>query len=104
MQRPPVLHLPDKQGRFQLYSDTSKFATGCVLYQIQIGQTKLTAYASKRKLEAAKKYSITELEICGLAINIASFAYLLKRADFDAVVDHLAITHIMKSKVELATT
>ena len=52
--------------------------------------------------EAAKKYSITELEMCSLAINIASFAHLLKRVDFDAVVDYLAIMHIMKSKIELA--
>ena len=35
--------------------------------------------------EAARNYSITELEMCGLAINIASFAHLLKRVDFDAV-------------------
>ena len=49
--------------------------------------------------DAAKNYSITELEICGLAINITSFAHLLKRVDFDAVVDHLAITHIMRSKM-----
>ena len=41
--------------------------------------------------------------MCGLAINIASFANLLKRVDFDAVVDHLAIVHIMKSKMEPAT-
>ena len=34
LQRPPVLHLPDRHGRFQLYSDTSKFATGSMLYQI----------------------------------------------------------------------
>ena len=53
--------------------------------------------------EAVKNYSITELEMCGLAINIASFAHLLKRVDFDAVVDHLAIMHIMKSKMEPAT-
>ena len=53
--------------------------------------------------EAAKNYSITELEMCGLAINIASFVHLLKRIDFDAVVDHLAIMHIMKSKAEPAT-
>ena len=51
-------------------------------------------------LEAAKNYSITELEMCGLAINIASFAHLLKRVDFDVVVDHLAIVHIKKSKAE----
>ena len=40
----------------------------------------------------------------GLAINIVSFAHLLKEVDFDAAVDHLAITHIMKSKAEPATT
>ena len=53
--------------------------------------------------EATRNYSITELEMCSLAINIASFAHLLKRVDFDTVVDHLAITHIMKSKMEPAT-
>ena len=104
LQRPPVLHLPDRQGRFQLYSDTSKFATGSALYQVQNGQPRLIAYASKRMPEAAKNYSITELEMCGLAINIATFAHLLKKVDFDAIVDHLAITHIMRSKVEPATT
>ena len=36
--------------------------------------------------------------MCGLAINIASFAHLLKKVDFDAIVDHLALTHIIKSK------
>ena len=46
--KPPVLHMPNKTGKFQLYSDTSKFATGCALYQIQGGKPKLTAYASKR--------------------------------------------------------
>ena len=104
LQRPPVLHLPNRHGRFQLYSDTSKFATGSALYQIQNGQPKLIAYASKRMPEAATNYSITELEMCGLAMNIATFSHLLKRVDFDAIVDHLAITHIMRSKAEPATT
>ena len=95
--------MPDKVGRFQLYSDTSKYATGGALYQIQNGKPKLIAYLSKRLPEAAHIYSITELELCGLAINIASFAHLLRKVDFDAVVDHLAITQIMRSKVEPAT-
>ena len=51
-----------------------------------------------------RSYSITELELCSLAINIASFSHLLKRVDFDAIVDHLALMHIIKSKVEPATT
>ena len=37
-------------------------------------------------------------------MNIATFSHLLKKVDFDAVVDHLAITHIMRSKAEPATT
>ena len=78
--------------------------TGSKLYQIQSDKPKLIVYASKRLSEAVKSYSITELELCGLAINIATFAHLLKRVDFDAIVDHLALTHIIKSKVELATT
>ena len=102
--KPTVLHMPNKTGRFHLYSNTSKFATGSALYQIQNGKPKLIAYASKRLPEAAKSYSITELELCGLAINIANFSHLLKRVDFDATVDHLALVHIIKSKMEPATT
>ena len=56
--------MPDKVGRFQLYSDTSKYATGGALYQIQNGKPKLIAYTSQRLPEAARNYSITELEMC----------------------------------------
>ena len=42
--------------------------------------------------------------MCGLATNIASFTHLLKRVDFNAIVNHSALMHIIKSKVELATT
>ena len=71
--KPPILHMPNTTGRFHLYSDTSKFATGSALYQIQNGQPKLIAYASKRLPEAAKSYSITELELCRLATKHHKF-------------------------------
>ena len=93
-----MLHLPDTKGRFHLYSNTSKFATGSVLYQIQDGKPKLITYASKRLPEATRNYFNIELENCGLAINVSSFAHLLKRVDFDAVVVHLVLTHIIKGK------
>ena len=101
--KPPVLQMPNTTGRFHLNPDTSRFATGSALYQIQNGKPKLITHASKRLAEAAKNYSITELELCGLAINIASFSHLLKRVDFDAIIDHLSLTHIIKSKAEPAT-
>ena len=103
LQKPPVWSMPDRKDRFLLYSDTSKHAIGSTLYQVQDGRPRCIAYASKRMPEAAKNYSITELEMCGLAININSFSHLLKRVDFDAIVDHLAIMYIMKSKMETAT-
>ena len=102
--KPPVLYLPHSTGRFHLYSDTSKCATRSTLYQIQNGKPKLIAYASKRLLETARNYSRTVLELCCLAVNIASFYHSLKRVDFDVIVDHLVLTHIIKSKAELATT
>ena len=34
---------------------------------------------------------------------MCGFAHLLRKVDFDAVVDYLAITQIIRSKVELAT-
>ena len=102
--KPPVLHMPNSTGRFHLYSDTSKFATGSALYQIQHGKSTLIVYASKRLPVATRNYSITAIELCGLAINIASFSHLLKRVDFHAIVDYRVLTHIIKSKVELTTT
>ena len=84
--KPPVLHMPNTTSRFHLYSDTSrfhlysdtsKFSTGSALYQIQNGKPKLITYANKRLPEAPRNYSITELELCGLAVNIASFSHLL---------------------------
>ena len=95
--------MPNHEGRFHLYSDMSKFAAGSALYQIQNGKLRLIAYTSKRLPEAVRSYLITELELFGLAINIASFLHLLKRVNFDVIVDYLTLTHIIKSKAELAT-
>ena len=72
----PVLHMPNCESRFHLYSNTSKFAAGNTLYQIQNGKPKLIEYASKRLPEAVRSYSITELELCGLAIKYREFLHI----------------------------
>ena len=64
------------------------------------GKPKLIAYASKRLPEAARNYSNTELEMCGLVMNIASFTHLLKRVDSNAI----PLTHLIRSKVEPTTS
>ena len=46
--------MPNKTGRFHLYSDTSKFVAGSALYQIQNGKPKLIAYVSKNSQKLQK--------------------------------------------------
>ena len=82
----------------------SKFAAGGVLYKIQNGWPKLIAYARKRMPAVIQNYSIDELKLCGLTINIAGFTHIYKRFDFDSVTDHLALAHIMRSKMDQLQT
>ena len=104
LKNPPVLHLPKADGRFILYSDTSIEGTGSSLWQIQEGKPKLIGYASKTLPEACSRYSVTELEMTGLLVNMNLWKNLLKHREFDAAVDHAAVAQIMKAKTELATT
>ena len=96
--KPPILHLPRPTGRFILYCDTSKTHTGSSLWQVQDGKPRLLGYASKSLPEACKNYSVTELEMTGLAISIHLWKHLLLRVEFDCAVDHRALPYIMKSK------
>ena len=48
--------------------------------------------------EACENYSVTELEMTGLAINIHLWKHLLLRVEFDCAVDHRALPYIMKSQ------
>ena len=75
---PLVLHLPKADGRFILYSDTSKEGTGSSLWQIQEGKPKLLGYAGKTLPEACMRYSATELEMTGLLVNMNLWKNLLK--------------------------
>ena len=101
---PPVLHLPKAEGRFILYSDTSIEGTGSSLWQMQEGKARLIGYASKTLPEACSRYSVTELEMAGLLVNMNLWKNLLKHREFDAAVDHVAVAQIMKAKTDPATT
>ena len=101
--KPPVLHLPRPSGRFILYCDTSKTHTGSSLWQMQDRKPRLLKYASKFLPNACQNYSVTELEMTGLLINIHLWKHLLLRVEFDCAVDHRAPPYIMKSK-NLPTT
>ena len=104
MINPPILYLPKPGGRFILYCDSSRTHTGSSLWQIQEGKPKLIGYASKSLPAPAVNYSVTELEMTGMAVNIRLWRHLLHRVEFDCAVDHRAIPYIMKAKSLPATT
>ena len=103
--RPAVLHLPRAIGRLVLFSDTSKVmvGTGSYLWQYQDGKPHLIGYASKMLPEACSHHSVTELEMTGLLVNMGLWKNILKHRKFDAAVDHVAVTQILKSKTEPAS-
>ena len=86
-----------------LFSDTSKVGTGSSLWQYQDGKPCLIGYASKTLPEAYSRYSVTELEMTGLLVNMGLWKNILKYREFDAAVDHVAVTQILKAKTEPAS-
>ena len=70
--KPPVPYLPNKGGRFILYSDTSWTCSGSTLWQIQNAKPCLTGYASKSLPSSCKITVSSNLEMFGLYININS--------------------------------
>ena len=100
---PPVLCAPSPEGEFILYSDTSRIATGSCLTQLVDGHERIIAYYSKRLPPAATSYSVSELELFGLWINVQSFSHLLQSRSFTAYVDHSSLVHIVKSKTQPCT-
>ena len=103
LMNPPVLTCPTSSGRYTLFTDTSRQHVGSCLWQRQNGKNKLIGYASKTLPSPCKNYGVTELEMFGMVVSIKMWAMWLGRNEFDCVVDHQAIVHIMKSKDPPAT-
>ena len=73
--------MPNHEGRFHLYSDTSKFVADSALYQIQNGKPRLIVHTPVKDYQKQLEVIlITELELCGLVINIASFFTLIEES------------------------
>ena len=77
---------------------------GGTLLQKQGDEWVVIGYHSKRLPKSAKNFSITELELIGLLVNIHGFIQLLCNRYFEILVDHKAIKYMNKSKTESPMT
>ena len=101
---PPVLKAPTPDGLFCLESDISQEGVGGTLLQKQGNKWVVIGYHSKKLPQSTKNFSVTELELTGLLVNIHGFMQLLCNRYFEVLVDHKAIRYMIKSKTESPTT
>ena len=77
---------------------------GGTLLQKQGDEWVVIGYHSKRLPKSAKNFSIIELELTGLLVNIHGFMQLLHNRYFEVLIDHKAIECMIKSKTESPMT
>ena len=90
-------------GTFRLMSDISTLAAGAALYQYQGSAIYIMGYNSKKLLKAVQNYSVTELELFRLVVNIYTFKQLLTNVYFEVFCDHSVIVQILNGKKKLPT-
>ena len=97
---PPVLKAPTPEVLFRLKSDTLREGVGGTLLQKQGDEWIVIGYHSKRLPKSAKNFSVTELELTRLLVNIHGFMQLLCDRYFEVLLDHKAIEYMVKSKAD----
>ena len=100
---PPVLYLPKSTGRLICILTQADNSWVVHLWQVQEGKPYLVGYASKTLPTACLGNSVTEIEMIGLLVNMGLWKTLLKRHEFIAAVDNVAVVYILKAKTEPAT-
>ena len=103
LSNPPVLVMPNNKAHLTLVSDTSGVAHGTALYQEGRDKLILVGYNSNKLPPPAIRYRISELELCGLAVNINSFKHILRNTEFTVIINHSALLHILSAKGEQST-
>jgi RNase H-like domain found in reverse transcriptase/Reverse transcriptase (RNA-dependent DNA polymerase)/Integrase core domain/Integrase zinc binding domain/Zinc knuckle len=87
----PILSMPTDEGEYRLDTDASNVAIGAVLSQIQDGQEKVIAYASRTLSGPERNYCVTRKELLAVVYYAKHFRpYLLGRT-FVIRTDHSAL-------------
>ena len=91
---PPLLAMPVQGQQYILDCDASDFAIAGVLSQVQDGETRVIAYASRKLSQRERNYCVTRRELLAVVNYIKYFRAYLLGADPPVKVrtDHAALT------------
>ncbi|KAL8108681.1 hypothetical protein AgCh_024953 [Apium graveolens] len=90
----PMLVLPDDQGNFVIYSDTSYKGLGCVLMQ----HGKLIAYTSRQFKVHEEKYPTHDLELVAIVFALKIWRHYLYGEKCEIYTDHKSLKYTFTQK------
>ena len=88
----PVLSYPTKDGPFILDTDASNYGLGAVLSQVQNGEEKVVAYASRTLSKSQRSYCTTYKELLAVRLFVEHFRCYLYLTEFTVRTDHASLT------------
>ena len=94
----PILAMPVDGCKYILDTDASDHSMGAVLSQIQNGEEKVIAYASKSFNHMQRNYCVTRKELLAVVNFLRHFKQYLYGQKFVVRTDHAALTWFKKSK------
>ena len=94
----PILALPRAEGQYVLDTDASAYGIGAVLQQIQDGQEKVIAYASKALSHAEQQYCTTRRELLAIVVFLEHFRHYLYGQPITVRTDHGSLKWLMNFK------
>src|SRR6188768_3179422 len=87
----PVLPMPKDEGEYRLDTDASNEAIGAVLSQVQDGEERIIAYASRTLSGPEKNYCVTRRELLAVIHFMKQFRTYLLGREFLVRTDHAAL-------------
>ena len=95
---PPVLAYADFSKPFVLHTDASTEGLGAVLYQVQEGQERVIAYASRGLRNSEKHYPAHKMEFLCLKWSVTEkFHDYLYGNKFEVCTDNNPLTYVLSS-------
>lgn len=94
----PILCYPNQTGKFILDTDASGFGMGAVLSQIQEGEEKVIAYASRTFNKAQRQYCTTKRELLAVVTFLRHFRHYLLGRKFLLRSDHAPLLWLKRFK------